>query len=442
MPTPESFSENFTEGKSRRTRLTSAQLPGASTLVDIDVENGRIVDIRSIASQRTGSDVASASNSLPEDHVEDLDGMLLVPSLREHHAHLDKALTADGIVNRTGDLMGAIQAWVEAEASGVLGLEEMQMRAESALERMLHCGVTSVRTHVNVGESDPTFRSLRAVSAARDRFLGLVDVEIVALMQSPLAGSAGRGNRRALDQAIEFGIDLIGGCPHLEADSQGMISHVLDSAEAAALDVDLHVDESLEPDMLTIELLAQEVVRRGCLRRVTASHCVSLSVQSMERQVSIARLLREAQIAVIALPQTNLFLQGWNHPQSMPRGIAPVKLLLEQGVSVAAGGDNVQDPFNPVGRFDPLETASLLVIASHVDPSDALRVVSTDPRKFEDPLQDLIGAPADFLAIDGTNIREAIASASATRRTVRGGHVVAMTTVEKRVIPFEASPPN
>jgi cytosine deaminase len=373
-------------------------------------------------------------------HVEHLGGMLLLPSLREHHAHLDKVLTADAIVNRTGDLMGAIGAWIEAEESGVLNFEEMQIRAESAIERLLYSGVTSVRTHVNVGVSDPEFRNLRAVRAACERFRGLVDIELVALMQSPLAGPDGRGNRRALDAAIELGIDLIGGCPHLEANSHEMISHVLDLAEMADLDVDLHMDESLDPEMLTIEMLAKEVLGRGCRRRITASHCVSLSVQSKERQASIASLLRDAQIAVVALPQTNLFLQGWRHPQSMPRGIAPVKMLSESGVSVAAGGDNVQDPFNPMGRFDPLETASLLVMASHLDPKDALRAVSTDPRQLEDPLRELIGSPADFLAIDATNVREALASASGTRRTVREGRVVSMTTLEKRMIPFRSDP--
>lgn len=426
----------------QRSRLTSVRLPGVANVVDIDVENGRVVEIRPIPSEPVLFGTDNASGHVGDGHVEDLGEQLLLPSLREHHAHLDKVLTADAIANRTGDLMGAIEAWIGAEKRGLLNPEEMQIRAESALERMLYSGVTSVRTHVNIGENDPEFRNLRAVRAARERFHGLVDIELVALVQSPLAGTDGRANRRALDTAIELGIDLIGGCPHLEAQPREMISHVLDLAEEANLDIDLHVDESLDPEMLTIEMLAEEAVSRGIHRKITASHCVSLSVQTKERQESIASLLREARIGVVGLPQTNLFLQGWDHPQSMPRGIAPVKVLSEHGVSVAAGGDNVQDPFNPMGRFDPLETAALLVVASHMDPSEALRAVSTDSRLLEDPLRDLIGAPADFLAIDATNIREALASASASRRTVKGGRVVAMTTLEKRMVPLHSDPPN
>ena len=441
MRTPEFSSGSSDERANTRSLLTAVRVSGVDGLLDIEVEDGRVVDIRSSTFEDTRNDSADSSGAGTIENVEHLDGMLLVPSLREHHAHLDKALTANAIHNRTGDLAGAIQAWSEAENSGKFDFEEMQLRAESAIERMLFSGITSVRTHVNVGESDPDLRNLRAVSAARERFRGLVDVEIVALVQNPLAGSLGRGNRQILGKAIEFGIDLIGGCPHLETSSDDVISHVLDVAESADLDVDLHIDESLEPDMLTIESLAKQTLSRGFARRVTASHCVSLSVQPVERQESIASLLYEARITVVALPQTNLFLQGWKHPQSTPRGIAPVKMLLEQGVSIAAGGDNVQDAFNPMGRFDPLETASLLVMASHMDPGDALRAVSSDARRLADPVRELIGSPANFLAIDATNVREALASASPNRRTVRGGRVVAMTNIERRVIAADTGHP-
>ena len=70
------------------------------------------------------------------------------------------------------------------------------------------------------------------------------------------------------------------------------------------------------------------------------------------------------------LPQTNLFLQGRDHPVAMPRGLTAIAALREAGALVAAGADNVQDPFNLVGRSDPLETAALLVMAGHELPHD------------------------------------------------------------------------
>ena len=60
----------------------------------------------------------------------------------------------------------------------------------------------------------------------------------------------------------------------------------------------------------------------------------------------------------------------------MPRALTAVQALRAAGVNVAAGADNLQDPFNPVGRGDPLETAGLMVMAAHLLPDEALATVT------------------------------------------------------------------
>ena len=76
-------------------------------------------------------------------------------------------------------------------------------------------------------------------------------------------------------------------------------------------------------------------------------------------------MLLKANIAVFTLPQTNLFLQARGIATATHRALTAIKALKEAGVLVAAGADNVQDPFNLVGRSDPLETASSYVLAAH-----------------------------------------------------------------------------
>lgn len=387
-------------------------------------ESGTIVDVR------------SSVTAEPGDEVLDLAGWLLLPSLVEAHAHLDKALTADKVPNPRGDLMGAIDAWVDAASRGVFGLDEMTERGVTALERMLLAGVTHVRTHVNVGDGDPDFVHLRAVRAAADEMRGLVDVQTVALMHSPLAGPSGAVNRRMLAQALAMGADLVGGCPHLEEDGVGMIEVALDAASEAGVGLDLHVDETLDPSMTRLVDLARIVSERGFDEPVTASHCVSLSMQSPADQGSIARAVAEAGISVVALPQTNLFLQGWDHPTAMPRGIAPIDVLRANGVVVAAGGDNVQDPFNPMGRFDPWESAGLLVMAAHQRPDDAFAMVTEGARRVLGlPAVDVrVGAVADLVAADTGSIRSALAECPPARRVFRGGREVAVTTTSQRIV--------
>ena len=224
-----------------------------------------------------------------------------------------------------------------------------------------------------------------------------------------------------------MGIDFVGGCPHLDEDSDGVIRTAIDAATEAGLGIDLHVDEMLDPSVLTLRDYARQVMDRGFEGLTAASHCVTLGMQTPEVQAQVAAEVAEAGIAVFPLPQTNLFLQGRDDPTATPRGLTAVAALQEAGALVAAGADNVQDPFNLVGRSDPLETAALMVMAGHQLPDDAYDMVANNVRRAIGvaPVTIEPGSPADLVAIDAPSIRGAIADAPMSRRVFRGGRLVA-----------------
>jgi len=397
--------------------LTNALLPDGRR-VDISVEQGRISAVGPAGTVTTANSGAV-----------DLGGRLVLPGFVEPHAHIDKALTADDVPNRTGDLMGAIDAWVAAAVRGHFTFDDMVMRAQAALERLLLNGTTAVRTHVNVG-GGVGVSYLRAVQQAVAGFRDLMDIQIVALTASPMTGAEGAENRAALLEAVALGVDLVGGCPHLDPDPQGLIDNALRVASDAGIGLDLHVDETLDPDMLSLRMLARSVMDTGFPHEVSASHCVSLSMVPRSVQEAVAREAAEARIAVIPLPQTNLFLQGWEHDVAMPRGIAPINVLRDAGVRVAVGADNVQDPFNPMGRSDALETASLLVMAAHQLPDAAVELVGNSGRDVlgVGRVDMKVGDPADLVAIAAPTVRSAMADAPRDRIVFRRGREVARRT--------------
>ena len=136
-------------------------------------------------------------------------------------------------------------------------------------------------------------------------------------------------------------------------------------------------------------------------------------------------------MSVITLPQTNLFLQSREIRTSAPRGLTAIAALLDAGVTVAGGADNLQDPFNTVGRADPMETAALLVMAGHLPPSLAYDLVSNESRRAMGlgTVGLFVGSPAEFVAIDAPTIRAAVAMAPAERRVFHEGRLVASTRV-------------
>jgi cytosine deaminase len=397
----------------RRGRLVSGEV------VDLIISEGRITELRPHLGSGELTDPAVGTE------VHDLNGWLVLPAPAEPHAHLDKALTAEMVPNPEGDLMGAIKGWVAASEAGLFTHDDIFSRSLRAMELLVLNGVTAVRSHVNVvGEIGTAY--LRAVKQARTEIGSLLHVELVALTGSPVTGPQGGANRAALEQALTEGVDLIGGCPHLDIDGAQQISDVLRLATEYGLPVDLHMDETLDPEMLLLPELARQVIDRGFTGSVTASHCVSLGMQSPAVQAEVAALVAEAGITVVPLPQTNLFLQGRGHPQATPRGLTALRALQEAGVRIAAGADNVQDPFNLVGRSDPLETASLLVMAGHVLPDEAYAMVSTNVREMMglEPVSVSVGSLADLLVINAPSIRGAIADASGDRMVFRAGRLI------------------
>ena len=110
-----------------------------------------------------------------------------------------------------------------------------------------------------------------------------------------------------------------------------------------------------------------------------------------------------------------------------PRSLTAVRDLLQAGVPVAAGGDNLQEPTSPIGRADPLETASLLLTAARVTLAEALTAVTSAGRQIMrlPGVTVTQGSPADLVAIRAADLGSAMASGTADRIVLRGGRIVA-----------------
>jgi cytosine deaminase len=402
------------------TSRASVAAVGRLVLRDALLADSRRVDVE--IDGEVVARVASRIDPTPGADVVELHGRLLLGATAEPHAHLDKAFLAERVPNPTGDLMGAIEAMIAARPH--LTVADIADRAERAARLLLANGTTAIRTHADVTR-DHGLRSVEALAEVRRRLDGMVELQVVALADWPITGSAGADARALLRDALAAGADLVGGCPHLEDDHAAATEVLLRIALDSGCGVDLHTDETLDPNVLTLAALTEQV-RDGFPHPVTASHCVSLGVQPLERQHAVAQQVAAAGIGVVTLPATNLYLQGRDHPLATPRGLTAVAALRAAGVSVAGGGDNLQDPFNPMGRGDALETAALLVLSAHLSPADALDAVSATARSVmgAPPAGPVEGHRADLVALDATTVRSALAMAPADRLVLHRGRVV------------------
>jgi cytosine deaminase len=389
----------------------------AATLVD-----GTTADVRIEGERIAAVDVALEPEA--GDELVDLGGRLLCPAFVEPHAHLDKAFLADRYDNPTGDLMGAIE--VMESIRGLITIDDTIERAERAVRLMVSNGATAVRTHADLTVQNG-LRSVEALLQVRESMRGICDVQVVCLTGWSVLDESAPEQIELVREAMSMGVDVLGGCPHLDTDPARATDVLMTLAAEGGLPVDLHTDETLNPAVLGLEDLAKWVTSTGFPHGVSASHCVSLGVQPADVQAVVAEQVAAAGISVITLPHTNLFLQGRQHPSCQPRGLTALPALRAAGVNVAAGADNLQDPFNLVGKGDPLETAALMVMAGHYLPADAFVACTAAGRRALglEPVEVVVGAPAELVAIPAADVRRAIANQPGGRLTVHRGRVVA-----------------
>ena len=391
--------------------FTNAQLIDGS-LVDVAVEDGLIAWI--------GTPSQSPVVCLK---TINLGGYVLSTSFVEPHAHLDKAFLADRISNPDGDLMGAIRGLEEVRTT-ITHIDIVE-RATRAVNLMSRNGVTSIRTHADTTISGG-LSSVLALLEVKKNCAHFMDIQVAMLLEWPVTGPAGKEHLALARDAISTGIDVVGGCPHLDPDPRGAVEALLSLALESGLPLDLHADENMRPESSDLEHLADIALRDNLAHQMNASHCVALSTRSETDIDRIAAKVSAAGITVTALPQTNLFLQERGVSTRPARAITPIHRLQQAGVVIAAGADNLQDPFNLMGRGDPLEIASLLMVSAHSTADQSVQMVSSNAHKAVHGVTSSlsVGQPANFIAIPATNIRESIAMGPPDRIVVYGGVVI------------------
>lgn len=315
-------------------------------------------------------DVAAAPARHAGDTL-DCGGGLLTPTLVDPHVHLDLAYSLDLVPeNVSGTLGEAIGLWCEAKAH--ISAENTRARARKAIETEVSYGTGVMRSHVDVGTS-AGLRLADGVLAAREDTRDICKIQLTAFPQDGLIRDPGAlDNMRA---ALQRGFDLVGGIPHVERTPQDGRRHlelVFDLAQEFDANIDVHIDESDDPDSQFTEQLADLTIARGWQGRVTASHVCALASYDHAHAAKVIGLLAEARVDVVTNPGVNLHLQGRHDRYPKRRGLTRVRELLAAGVRCGAGQDCIVDPFYPLGKGQLLEQVFLLVHAEHMSTPDLM----------------------------------------------------------------------
>ncbi|WP_413536180.1 amidohydrolase family protein, partial [Rahnella inusitata] len=96
-------------------------------------------------------------------------------------------------------------------------------------------------------------------------------------------------------------------------------------------------------------------LRENMGERVTASHTTAMHSYNGAYTSRLFRLLKMSGINFVANPLVNIHLQGRFDTYPKRRGITRVKEMLDAGINVCFGHDDVFDPWYPLGTANMLQ---------------------------------------------------------------------------------------
>jgi len=402
--------------------ILNARLRGRSGLYRIELDGARIAAIsaQQAPAEANEGDIDAASN-------------LVVPPFIEPHIHLDATLTAgEPAWNMSGTLFEGIERWGERKA--LVTHEDTKARAKKTIDMLVDHGIQHVRTHVDV--TDPTLSALKSMLEVREETRHLIDLQIVAFPQEGIESF--KGGRELMTEAIAMGADVVGGIPHFEnTRDQGVssIKFLMDLAERSGCLVDVHCDETDDPQSRFLEVLAEEARVREMGERVTASHTTAMGSYDNAYCSKLFRLLKMSKINFVSCPTESIDLQGRFDTYPKRRGLTRVAEIDRAGMNVCFGQDSIVDPWYPLGNGNILRILEAGLHICHMlgyeDLQRGLDLITDNSARTLNLGERYgleVGRPANLLVLSAPDDYEMLRTQGHALLSVRNGEVLMRRT--------------
>ncbi|MDJ0567917.1 MAG: amidohydrolase family protein [Pleurocapsa sp. MO_192.B19] len=398
-------------------KITNVTLPGKEGYWNIAIADGYITEI-------TGA----RSNIEETNKILDAKGQLLIPGLVDAHIHLDKALLLERYPAVEGTFSEALQKTLQAKQEYTVA--DIQARARSVIKKAIAFGTTAMRTHVEV---DPILqlKSMEALLPLKEEYAWGITLQLAVFAQEGITNQPGTEN--LLRKAMEIGGDVIGSAPYVDPNPKENIRIIFEIAREFDCDVDFHLDFLDDDAPLLLPVVIEETLKHNWQHRVCLGHMTKLAGLTPAELAAFIPSLKEAGIAILALPATDLYMMARQDTHNVRRGIAPIDRLAESGIKVGLATNNVQNLFTPFGDSDVLKICTLLAqvlqlgtTASHqlcleMATTRAAQAIGINNYGIE------VGKIADLVLLEANSVSAAIGTAPLNRTTIKQGQIVAQS---------------
>lgn len=395
-------------------------------LKNVRLETGFVYEGDEVVHTKTGlfsvaisnGKIKSISANTPNDsHAIDGRGLLMLPAFKDMHIHLDKTFYG-GPWQATRRRTGGVKSMIALEQQILPEmLKTSTDRAEKLIELLQSKGSSFARSHVNI-EPTSKLQSLKNLQKALENKKDSFGAELVVF---PQHGVFYTDSVPYLKDAAQMNIDFIGGVDPYSID--GSIERTIDFTVQLALDnnkgIDIHLHESGESGLKTVEYLIKKVNENPVLKKKTyISHCFVLGKLEKSKQEEIAEQLGAANIGIVS---------------TIPFGglIMPIPTLYKHNVTVLTGNDSIIDHWNTWGSGSVLQKANLMAqlygYFTEFLLSRSLKLATANVLPLDDKgMQQWpkAGDAADAVLIDASCSAEAVSRVSPVKSLIHQGNIV------------------
>ncbi len=337
--------------------IRNAQLKDNEPTKDIRIEGIKIAEI--------GVKIENTNDSLEIDAKRNI----VLPTFIESHIHPTKAYLEERMPNVSGTLEEAMRNTGELKSK--FTYDDVYERSERVIRNAIKNGTTIMRA---IPDVDPFAKVLgvEVLVDLREKYKEIFDLQICAFPQEGFVQTP--KVYEMLEESVKMGAGIVGGCPYAEdtiEDARKHIDMVFDLAMKYDLPIDMHADfgtDGEDPLNTVVELIAEKTIEHGYEGRVALGHVNTLGSIDPEEASRIMKKIAEAEITIAPLPATDLFMTGHAEHEKVnkPRGIAPLKLMLENGINVVYSTNNVRNAFTPFNDVNLVTIGYLLQVVEQM----------------------------------------------------------------------------
>jgi cytosine/adenosine deaminase-related metal-dependent hydrolase len=300
------------------------------------------------------------------------------------HAHLDRAYTVTPEIWKQASALMEEKWILNREIKKKHTDESIQERLTYCIEDFIKQGIVACRTHVDA-DSIVGMLVVNAAAKVREKYKGKFTLQLVA---HPLEGFLNsdatdfdKSKTDLFEEACSV-CDVVGGLPSrdraMESGDKKHADFLLSVAKNLNKDLDVHIDQENNPLEKDTEWFLDKVKEQKMEGRVTLLHCISIAAQGEEDRKRIYKKLVETDTNVTTCPWAAISMKQHKEKTApLHNSIAPVEEMIDAGVNVSIGTDNISDIFVPEDRGDLFEEVALLASSIRMYDLEKLAKIAT-----------------------------------------------------------------